>query len=115
MFLYFIYYINFSDNNNNQLLFINNFVTLLRGTKIVFSFPQSPTPPPPPPPPPSPTSSLSFSLLYHITDVNECLTKPCKCAQPQNCKATCTDTMGSFTCSCNAGFRLAADKKTCEG
>uniref|UniRef100_A0A7M5XAK0 Uncharacterized protein n=1 Tax=Clytia hemisphaerica TaxID=252671 RepID=A0A7M5XAK0_9CNID len=47
-------------------------------------------------------------------NVNECLTTPCKCAQPKNCKATCTDTTGSFKCSCNKGFKLGYDQRTCE-
>ena len=31
-------------------------------------------------------------------DINECITSPC------NIDATCTETPGSFTCTCNSGF-----------
>ena len=58
---------------------------------------------------------LLLFFFFLISDVNECLTNPCKCSQKQNCKATCKDTPGSFTCSCNTGFKLAADGKTCQG
>lgn len=29
--------------------------------------------------------------------------------------ARCENTMGSFTCHCNEGYTLAADKRNCEG
>eukprot|EP00731_Ephydatia_muelleri_P028213 Em0019g1086a len=41
------------------------------------------------------------------TDVNECLTNNGGCAQ------ICTNTVGSFTCSCNTGYSLGADARSC--
>jgi hypothetical protein len=43
------------------------------------------------------------------TDLNECTSGAAKCSD----KATCTNTPGSFTCTCNAGFE--GDGKTCCG
>ena len=42
-------------------------------------------------------------------DVDECLTNNGGCGQ------TCTNTDGSFQCSCGAGYLLAADNLDCEG
>jgi hypothetical protein len=39
-------------------------------------------------------------------DIDECANNPC------NGNATCSDTPGSFTCACNAGF--SGDGITCE-
>ena len=52
-----------------------------------------------------------FLLFYpccSFSDINEC-------AVQGSChmKATCTDTVGSFTCACNTGY--AGDGKNCEG
>ena len=43
-------------------------------------------------------------------NVDECLTDPSPCAG--NVSATCTDTVGSFTCTCNPGY--SGDGTTCE-
>jgi len=32
-----------------------------------------------------------------------------------SCNATCKDTVGSFVCSCNAGFQLGNNNVTCIG
>ena len=45
--------------------------------------------------------------------MNECLTSPCNCYQEEKCIANCTDSVGSFKCSCNQGFKLYTDQKTC--
>lgn len=42
-------------------------------------------------------------------DVDECATDMDNCAQ----QATCTDTEGSFTCTCNTGY--TGDGMTCTG
>ena len=44
-----------------------------------------------------------------FTDENEC--------QRNNggCEMMCTNTVGSFQCSCNAGFALSADNFSCDG
>jgi predicted SprT family Zn-dependent metalloprotease len=46
------------------------------------------------------------------SDIDECT------ANTDNCDDTngiCTNTAGSFTCSCNAGYELDADGFTCTG
>ena len=44
-----------------------------------------------------------------ISDVNECSRGTSRCSS----NATCTDTIGSYTCSCNAGF--SGDGFNCQG
>lgn len=44
-----------------------------------------------------------------IQDVDECKQGTDRCAH------TCTNTNGSFLCSCNNGYTLAGDGKSCEG
>ena len=53
-----------------------------------------------------------LKLLKNIslpTDVNECNSNNGNCAQ------VCTNTVGSYSCSCNTGYRLASDSRTCSG
>ena len=45
--------------------------------------------------------------MYH-TDINEC-------EGYNDCHQMCTNTAGSYYCSCNAGFVLAVDERTCGG
>ncbi len=47
--------------------------------------------------------------MYYLVDINECNTNNGGCAQ------VCTNTDGSFMCSCNTGFLLAGDLATCNG
>ena len=42
-------------------------------------------------------------------DINECLVNKGGCSQ------TCTNTIGSFVCSCQNGFDLNSDNLTCQG
>ena len=51
---------------------------------------------------------ISIHIIY-ILDVNECATNNGGCSQ------ICTNTDGSFVCSCNPGYTLAADGVTCNG
>ena len=44
-------------------------------------------------------------------DINECATGVDECAFSEFCR----DTVGSYQCGCPAGYRLAADGKTCDG
>ena len=44
-----------------------------------------------------------------LTDIDECLTDNGGCGQ------VCTNTAGSFVCSCNQGFTLASDGRNCTG
>ena len=41
------------------------------------------------------------------TDIDECQTSPCE--------YNCTNTIGSFECSCPAGFEVASDGLACDG
>ena len=42
-------------------------------------------------------------------DINECA------EDIDGCSQTCTNTIGSYTCSCGSGYRLAADGHQCRG
>ena len=58
---------------------------------------------------PSCLTSCVFSSNYRL-DINECdATNSTGC----DTLATCTNTIGSYTCNCNMGYR--GDGKTCEG
>jgi fibulin 1/2 len=46
--------------------------------------------------------------MTHI-DVDECREEIDGCGQ------TCSNTVGSYTCSCRTGYRLASDGLTCNG
>ena len=48
----------------------------------------------------------NHNLLY-LTDIDECLSSPC------DPNAVCQNTIGSFTCTCNAGF--TGDGLSCTG
>lgn len=52
--------------------------------------------------------ALNFILFssFSLIDVNEC--------RGQNgCAHRCANTQGSYTCSCNAGYRLGSDGRSC--
>ena len=53
--------------------------------------------------------SWYWVILYTDANVNECATDNGGCAH------ICTDTEGSFTCSCNSGFELASNGLSCNG
>lgn len=46
--------------------------------------------------------------LFNISDINEC-----DDLQQNTCAQNCTDTVGSYTCSCREGFQPNGDK--CDG
>ena len=48
-------------------------------------------------------------MALFFTDVNECL------LNNGNCSQNCTDTIGSYTCSCYVGYTLNDDRRTCAG
>ena len=50
---------------------------------------------------------LFLYLCKLFTDVNECA------ADTDGCDQVCTNTAGSFECSCNSGFTLSGDGRTC--
>ena len=41
---------------------------------------------------------MPLICFTRFLDINECFSKPC------HIQATCTDTFGSFTCTCNTGY-----------
>ena len=45
----------------------------------------------------------------YVTDINECANNNGGCAQ------TCTNTAGSYQCSCGTGFTLNSDEHACDG
>jgi len=42
------------------------------------------------------------------TDIDEC-------ENDETCGQNCTNTIGAFMCSCNSGFALNDDRRTCDG
>ena len=48
-------------------------------------------------------------LTYGHADIDECVEDIDDCAQ------NCTDTDGSYVCSCGIGYRLANDSHGCNG
>ena len=53
--------------------------------------------------------SLAEFYCTKISDINECSVRKGECQQ--NCK----NLPGSYECSCDEGYRLRGDLKTCEG
>ena len=51
---------------------------------------------------------LSDSIRFP-TDIDECA------EDRDNCAQTCTNTVGSYTCSCLTGYRLGSDERMCSG
>ena len=59
---------------------------------------------------------VSMHILHCIsiiikTDINECLRNSGRGL----CQQYCTNTVGSFYCTCNSGYTLAADGLSCNG
>ena len=52
-------------------------------------------------------NTLTSVCVSSNSDVNECLTGN------GGCDDICTNSVGSFQCSCNSGYSLAADGTTC--
>ena len=52
---------------------------------------------------------MTHFLPQNTIDINECLLNQTSCSQ------TCTNTNGSYTCSCRVGFLINADNRTCNG
>ena len=52
---------------------------------------------------------LSLLSQVFITERDECD------LDTDNCDQVCTNTDGSYTCSCNSGFTLDADGHSCTG
>ena len=54
-----------------------------------------------------PLGTVRKVLIF--TDFNECTLNISGCTQ------NCTNTIGSYSCSCYSGYQLAADYMTCSG
>ena len=49
------------------------------------------------------------NILNYYSDINECS------GGSHGCSQICTNTIGSYTCSCNSGYRLGSNGRTCIG
>ena len=47
--------------------------------------------------------------VYLVLDIDECA------EGTSGCEMNCNNTIGSYFCSCNAGFIIDADGRTCDG
>ena len=53
---------------------------------------------------------LTYSVIYFlVTDIDECV------LDTDGCEHNCSNTVGSFICSCNTGYAVALDDKSCIG
>ena len=50
-----------------------------------------------------------YSCFLFATDNDECITNN------SNCDHVCSNTIGSFNCSCDSGFSLHSNGATCHG
>ena len=48
-------------------------------------------------------------LQIILTEINECLNNN------GGCEHNCTNTPGSYYCTCNTGYQLLSDKHNCTG
>ena len=60
-------------------------------------------------------NDFSFKMVRcvftSLTDIDECANN----LSNMSCAQECTNTPGSFQCSCNSGFSLNSDKRSCDG
>lgn len=50
-----------------------------------------------------------ITLYNHVLDIDECS------EDSDGCEQNCANTVGSYTCSCNTGYNLASDGRSCTG
>ena len=64
-----------------------------------------------------PTPASSMPTNFYATSSVNVLPDPSQFEfyLPSECDHTCHNTLGSYTCSCVSGYRLAADGKSCSG
>ena len=64
-----------------------------------------------------PTTSSSMSTSYYARSSSYVLPAPLdfQLHLRANCAQVCTNTPGSYSCSCVSGYRLASDGKSCLG
>jgi hypothetical protein len=53
-------------------------------------------------------SNVKFDPIFH-SDINECN------ENTDACDHLCSNTVGSYTCNCRTGYRLASNGLTCNG
>ena len=53
---------------------------------------------------------ITFFPLRRVLDIDECTEQHRLCYNGR-----CKNTIGSFLCQCQSGFRLSADRRSCEG
>lgn len=58
---------------------------------------------------------LSKLVCYFIADIDECNKIVNGVISKGGCQHKCNNTIGSYSCSCNDGFVLAYDRRTCLG
>ena len=51
---------------------------------------------------------LPFTII-NVSDIDECT------LNIAGCDHNCINTFGSFTCSCQVGYKLAANGRSCDG
>jgi hypothetical protein len=54
--------------------------------------------------------NVPLAMISFVIDNNECRSN-----SSNACQHNCTNTAGSYSCSCNSGFRLNTDGRTCTG
>ena len=54
-------------------------------------------------------SNIHCSYNIILLDINECD------EGSHNCEHNCTNTVGSFECFCNSGYRLDGNRRNCSG
>lgn len=54
------------------------------------------------------TTDLVLYFFHTVAEINECLNGT------DNCEQICTNTLGSFVCSCNEGFELEENGFSCK-
>ena len=52
---------------------------------------------------------MYYLFMYLFSDINECTSNNGYCGQ------VCTNSVGSYTCSCRNGYSLITDARTCAG
>ena len=53
----------------------------------------------------------SNAVAMYLIDINECNDTELV----HQCDHTCINTIGSYTCTCNSGYDLDVDGRTCNG